>query len=184
VDAQTRHWYLQQMGIPVWVPKGSETALEPPEQMPAAMPSPLPEKAAGTSPGGQAKAGGLSPAQQIAQSLRGESSGDNTVAAGQTEAFWLVLPNVPDQQRAEAEALLDKVLAAVEVDKSQCYLLWAMPTQLPPSSVKHLWCFGLQAPPGVAAKALELPSLADMLSNVDAKRAAWSALKAAMPFNC
>lgn len=175
MDRETRHWYLQQMGIPVWVPKGSETPLEQSDQTSA-----VPEKRTDASP---AEAGGLSPAQQIAQSLRGESSGDNAVAAGQTEAFWLVLPNVPDQQRAEAEALLDKVLAAVEVDKSQCYLLWAMPTQLPPNSVKHLWCFGLQAPPGVAAKTLELPSLADMLSNVDAKRAAWNALKAAMPFN-
>ena len=179
MDSQTRHWYLQQMGIPVWVPKGSETALEQSNQTSAA-----PDSGADTSPAVPAEAGGLSPAQQIAQSLRGESSAGNTVAAGQTEAFWLVLPNVADQQRAEAEALLDKVLAAVEVDISQCYLLWAMPTQLPPSSVKHLWCFGLQAPPGIAAKALELPSLADMLSNVNAKRAAWNALKAAMPFNC
>jgi DNA polymerase III psi subunit len=128
----------------------------------------------------------LSPAQQIAQSLRAGTPlevNDQAITAATEVAFWLVLPNIADAQRPEAEALLDKVLAAVEVDKSQCYLLWAMPTHLPPASVKHLWCFGLQAPPGLAAKALELPSLSDMLSNVDAKRAAWNALKAAMPFN-
>ncbi|MDD9893654.1 MAG: DNA polymerase III subunit psi [Gammaproteobacteria bacterium] len=183
MDNSARHWYLQQMGIPVWVPKGSEPAASvvapatevPPQQEAAPVAQPVSPQSA------QPQPSGLSPAQAIAEGLRAQQSVDASVS-DQAVSLWLVMPNVAPDKRGEADALVDKVLAAVEVPVDRVLKLWAVPDALPPQHIKHLWCFGIQPPPGLTASSLLLPPVSEMLTNVDAKRQAWQQLKGAMPF--
>lgn len=195
MDSNARHWYLQQMGIPVWVPKGSENAAGVDAQQNDSAPV---EHNVVTTPQGQSQskappeprpeaqkeaqpASNLSPAKAIAEGLRAQQSVDAT-ADNQEVTLWLVMPNVPSNQRADAEALLEKVLNAVSVPDNRCLKLWATPDALPPRHIQHVWCFGIEPPPGLAAKTLFLPPIGEMLTNNEAKRFAWQTLKAAMPF--
>lgn len=207
MDAAARHWYLQQMGIPVWLPKEAvelqaKALSEAAVNEPAVVGSSDVIEAPGTP--NTAEQAGVSPAQALAASLRnaaeGEAVASPVAVPKQTESqpnqladaaadspvmqksFWLVMPEVAEADQAAASELIAKILAAVSVPAEYCELIWGMPTQLPPASVKQLWCFGLPAPAGVSANCLNLPSVSEMLSNVDAKRQAWGQLKAAMPF--
>ena len=189
MDAASRQWYLQQMGIPVWLPKGHADltvgeAVEHNRAVESAAVAAEPSSTiqpATTVPTSTAAAG-PSPAKLRAESLRANNAID-AAAGNDAVSIWLVMPFLEESQRAEADALIDKVLAAVDVKVERCLRLWAVPNTLPPAQIKYLWCFGIQPPPNSPAQALLLPSVADMLGNVDAKRAAWQQLKAAMPFN-
>lgn len=202
MDQSTRHWYLQQMGIPVWVPKQAEkiaadagvaeAAVE--ESGEAAQPNPAvhaettqpqadrardiesPESAPESTPPPSVEA----PQQPNPsdQTLNDEPQGSSVAAA----SIWLVMPNIATTQQAAAEALLDKILAAVDVPKASCQLIWGLPEAMPAADVKWVWCFGLQPPPGLQASTLILPPLTEMLSNVEAKKQAWGLLKNQMPF--
>lgn len=219
MDQDTRHWYLQQMGIPVWLPKSADSAVLTDDALindglaaPRTEKSPaissqtaqppvvvgageLPvAKAANAEPTASPEAGGSSsarpasqpqvPTQAPAQVQAQASHGAPDLAAHSSAEpeIWLVMPDVPATQKPAAEDLLNKILNAVEVPATRCKMIWGLPDAMPAPAVKWVWCFGVQAPAGLQAQTLSLPSLADMLNNVDAKRQAWGLLKNSMPF--
>lgn len=177
MDQDTRHWYLQQMGIPVWLPKDVDSAVVPTALAPADVPEVTQQ--AELSVAKEAKAKVTEPVAK-----QRESSTEAVAAASATTepTLWLVIPDVPSAQKAAAEDLLTKILGAVEVQPTNCQMIWGLPEVMPGSTVRWVWCFGVQAPAGLKAETLSLPSLADMLNNVDAKRQAWGLLKNSMPF--
>lgn len=182
MDAATRHWYLQQMGVPVWLPKGdSSTEAQPPlavtETAKASQPNAL-EKRQSVSADVEV---GLSPAQALVESLRSGAPAPAAVEAP-IHPIWLVMPHVDASDKAAAQSLLENILKAVNVELSQCELFWQLPSELPPAGVKYLWCFGIQPPPQTTSKGIVLPAISQMLNDVSAKRQAWGQLKAAMPF--
>lgn len=175
------------MAVPVWLPKGDISVVAAPlevvnkaglsEQLPAAK---IPE-ATSTSVDVAS-----SPAQALVNSLRAGGGAEGMAAEPAQEhaatlPIWLVMPNVDAADRAAAQSLLENILKAVNVDMAQCQLFWQLPSALPPSAVKYLWCFGIQ-PPQTQATGIVLPAMTEMLSDVNAKRQAWGQLKAAMPF--
>lgn len=193
MDQDTRHWYLQQMGIPVWVPKDAADAALPEivAETAAIAETTAVKTAAEVAEAPVAKTAAVEPAARQTESQASSSTSSPAPAsapaspstpASQSATIWLVMPNVAASERAAAQELLGKILAAVAVSADSCELIWGLPDAMPSADVKWVWCFGVQAPPGLAAKTLSLPGLADMLANVAAKKQAWGTLKSAMPF--
>lgn len=172
MDQDTRHWYLQQMGIPVWLPKdAANAAVSDTKEQKVSQPS--------TAAKATVDVEKASPAKPVVADAVDKAP---EAAAKTAVTIWLVMPNVQASEQAAAKELLNKILAAVAVSPENCELIWGLPDAMPSAAVKWVWCFGVQPPPGLAAKTLSLPSFADMLANVEAKKHAWGQLKSAMPF--
>jgi|GEM_PF-2914084 len=186
MDPSTRNWYLQQMGIPVWEPRSQASqATQEAEQKPSESVSA--EIAQAEQPAAVKPSASASPEQaggsEAVERPAAPASADPELGSSDANAtLWLVMPNVAADQQAAAEALLDKILAAVEVPKNRCQLIWGLPEAMPTAEIKWVWCFGIQPPPGLQASTLNLPPLSDMLVNVEAKKQAWGLLKNQMPF--
>lgn len=182
MDQDTRHWYLQQMGIPVWLPKDAASAET--ESVPAVDIATQGEQSVSV-PQSADKLPRAKDSNPETLPQAEASKGQDAAAVAppvSAPALWLVMPNVPAAQKAAAEDLLGKILAAVEVSTARCEMIWGLPEAMPTTAVQWVWCFGVQAPAGLTAKTLSLPSLAEMLNNVEAKRQAWGLLKSNMPF--